>query len=166
MASDIFFEIEGGPKGESTDSKFKEAIEILAVKFGGENPSTIKSGSKGAGGKKCTIHKLLLTKNTDSSSADLFQAMCQGKHWPKATLRLRKPGGGDEPLEYFTLELSTVFLDSIEFEADDNGESHELKEKLHVSFGKIQLSYTPQTESGEGGSPMTGGWNITENAPA
>ncbi len=108
MAVDIFMQIEK-VNGESTDSKFKGAIEVISWSWGLTQSGTTHTGS-GSGAGKVQVHDLTFTKYVDSSSPVLMQKCCDGTAFPKATLTMRKAGAS--PLVYLVIEMKNVLISS------------------------------------------------------
>ena len=109
MAMDMFIKI-GALKGESKDSKHKESIDVLAWSWGASNSGSAHVGG-GAGAGKVHVQDLSFTKYVDKCTPDLLLAACNGKHFPDATLVVRKAGA--KPLEYITIKLTEVLVTSI-----------------------------------------------------
>src|ERR1041384_8656459 len=95
MAMDMFIKI-GELKGESRDKVHKDEIDVLAWSWGVSNSGSAHVGG-GAGAGKCNVQDVSFTKYIDKSSPDLMLACCNGKHFDKATLIVRK--AGETPLE-------------------------------------------------------------------
>src|SRR2546429_9130450 len=106
MAVDMFMKI-GALKGESKDSKHKGEIDVLAWSWGASNSGSAHVGG-GAGAGKVNVQDLSFTKFIDKSSPDLMLACCNGKHFDKATLVVRK--AGEEPLEYLTINMEELMV--------------------------------------------------------
>jgi type VI secretion system secreted protein Hcp len=164
MAFDAFLKIGSGPdvKGESTDDKHKNEIEIASFSFGASNPSTIGSGTGGTGGGKVSISSLNVMKKTDKSSAMLFQACCAGDHYATATLTLRK-AGGKSPLEYLIYTFTEFYVDSVQWSGSAGGGDSTPSESVSFSFASVHVKYVPQKADGTGDSPIEGGWDVTTN---
>ena len=106
---DYFLKIEG-VKGESQDDKHKDEIHVSSFSFGVTNAGT--GGSNlGSGGGRSNIQDMHFTKVTDAASPNLFIACATGKHFPKATVTVRR--AGEKPQEYLTYELTEVYISSI-----------------------------------------------------
>src|SRR3954447_24079512 len=101
MAVDMFIKI-GTLKGEAKDKSHKEEIDVLAWSWGMSNSGSAHVGG-GAGAGKVNVQDLSFTKYIDKSSTDLMLAACNGKHFPSATLVVRK--AGEQPLEYVTITM-------------------------------------------------------------
>ena len=155
MAFDAFLTIDG-VESESTREGFEGQIELLSFHMGASNPSTIGSGGGGGAGK-ATLSSFNCTKVTDKASPGLFQACCQGKHFPKAKVTLHK-AGGDKAVDYLVYEFEKVFVESIDWSGASGGDDRPI-EQLSLAYGKVTVTYTPQTEKGVKGSPVVGSWD-------
>src|SRR5712692_11221584 len=96
MAVDMFIKI-GDIKGESVDHAHKEEIDVLSWSWGLSQQGTMHQGGGGGAGK-VNVQDLSFTKFVDKASPNLYKFCCSGKHYPEATLTMRK--AGDKPLEY------------------------------------------------------------------
>src|SRR5437867_751490 len=90
MAVDMFIKI-GDLKGESRDKTHASEIDVQAWSWGISNSGSAHVGG-GAGAGKCNVQDLSFTKYIDKTSPDLMLACCNGKHFTKATLVVRKAG--------------------------------------------------------------------------
>ena len=109
MAIDLFLKIDG-IKGESTDSKHKDEVELLSFEHSLVNQSKVGSGTTGSGAGKPVFGALNLVARTNLASPTLFQAAATGDHFKKAVLTVRKSGKGQQ--EYHTIELGEVYVSS------------------------------------------------------
>ncbi|HAF13941.1 MAG TPA: type VI secretion system tube protein Hcp, partial [Blastocatellia bacterium] len=78
--TDFFLKLDG-IKGESTDSKHKEELEIESFSWGATNSGSF-SNAPGAGGGtgKVNFQDVHFTKKADKSSADIMFHCASGKH--------------------------------------------------------------------------------------
>jgi type VI secretion system secreted protein Hcp len=155
MAVDMFMKL-GDIKGESTDDKHKDEIDVLAWSWGVSNPGGSHSGGSG----KATVEELSFTKYIDKASPNLMQLCCSGKHFDKALLTVRK--AGDKPLEYIKLDLETVKITKVS--TGGSGGEDRLTENVTLNFAKYKVSYQPQGKDGgpQGGS-IDAGWDVAKN---
>jgi len=157
MAVDMFIKI-GALKGESKDNTHKGEIDILAWSWGMSNSGSAHVGG-GAGSGKVNVQDLSFTKYIDLSSPDLMLACCNGKHFDNAFLTVRK--AGEQPLEYLKIKLTEVLVTSVS--TGGSGGEDRLTENVTLSFAKVNVDYTEQSEKGgEGGKPKMG-WDIAAN---
>jgi len=157
MAVDMFIKI-GALKGESRDSVHKEDIDVLAWSWGMSNSGSAHVGG-GAGAGKCNVQDLSFTKYIDETSPDLMLACCNGKHFDKAKLVVRK--AGENPLEYLIIKLEDLIITSVS--TGGSGGEDRLTENVTLNFARVKVAYKEQTEKGGVGDKPEMGWNIAEN---
>lgn len=157
MAMDMFIKI-GDLEGESRDAKHKNEIDVLAWSWGVSNSGTFHSGGGGGAGK-ANVQDISLTKYLDKSSPDLLLAACNGKHFDKATLIVRK--AGEKPLEYLTITLEEVLITSVS--TGGSGGEDRLTENVSLNFAKVTVAYKEQTSTGTVGATPSMSYDIAEN---
>lgn len=91
MAIDMFLKL-GDIKGESKDSVHAEEIDIHTMQWGMMQSGSMHQGGGGGAGK-VSMQNLNLNKALDKASPNLMMACSSGKHYPEATLTVRKAGG-------------------------------------------------------------------------
>jgi type VI secretion system secreted protein Hcp len=159
MAVDMFIKIDT-IKGEARDAKNKEWIDVLAWSWGVSNSGSAHVGG-GAGAGKCNVQDMSFTKYIDASSTTLQLACCNGKHYDKANLIVRK--AGEKPLDYLKVELTEVLVTSVQ--TGGSGGEDRLTENVTLNFAKVKVEYFAQDEKGVGKAAGEYCWNIAENAP-
>jgi len=157
MAVDMFLKI-GDIKGESLDKVYKDWIDVLAWSWGLSQSGTAHMGP-GAGGGKVSIQDMSFTKFVDRSSANLMLKCCNGKHYPEATLVVRK--SGETPLEYYKVKMTDVMISSIS--TGGSGGEDRVTENVSLNFAKVQVLYTPQKPDGTKDAGVEMVWSIAEN---
>jgi len=160
MAVDMFMKI-GDIKGESTDKKHPNEIDVLAWSWGISNSGTTHQGGGGGAGK-ANVQDLSFTKYTDSSSHALLLASSNGQHYPKANLVVRKAGGKGAPIEYIKIEMEEVLVTSVS--CGGSGGEDRLTENVSLNFAKVKFEYTPQKADGSPDTTKEMVYNIAENA--
>jgi len=154
---DYFLEIDG-VKGESQDDKFKEKIHVNSFSFGVTNTGT--GGSNlGSGGGRSNIQDLHVTKVTDASSPNLFIGCATGKHFPTATLSVRR--AGETPQIYLVYKMTEVYISSHTTSGHEGGGI--AQESLSLNFSKVEMSYTPQDATGASGAKNTKTYDVKAN---
>ena len=157
MAVDMFIKI-GDIKGEARDKTNKEWIDVLAWSWGMSNSGSAHMGG-GAGAGKVNVQDLSFTKYIDASSATLQLACCNGKHYDKANIIVRK--AGESPLDYLKIELTEVMVTSVS--TGGSGGEDRLTENVTLNFAKVKLEYFVQDEKGGGKAAGQYTYNIAEN---
>ena len=157
MAMDMFIKI-GALKGEARDKTHKEEIDVLAWSWGMSNSGSAHVGG-GAGAGKVSVQDLSFTKYLDKTTPDLMLAACNGKHFDKATLVVRK--AGESPLEYLTVTMTDVMITNVS--TGGSGGEDRLTENITLNFAKVTVDYKEQTATGGVGATPSMGWDIAEN---
>jgi type VI secretion system secreted protein Hcp len=146
--ADMFLKVQG-VTGEASDPTHKGEINIVSWSWGMDSPREAITGlAKG----RVVVSELNIVKRVDQSSATLMSFLRNNKVVPLAQLTVRK--AGDEPFEYFKIEMENVKVTSLKAESDDD----ELVEHLSLGFSKVRVTYTPQGKTGGSG----GGANVFE----
>lgn len=157
MAFDMFMQI-GDLKGESRDKTHAGKIDVLAWSWGMSQSGTTHTGGGGGAGK-VNVQDLSFTKYQDKSSPLLMLACCNGKHYPEATLIVRK--AGEKPLEYLIIKMTELIITSVS--TGGSGGEDRLTENVTLNFAKVEVKYTPQDPTGKAGDAVPMTWNIAEN---
>ena len=143
MATDIFAKL-GDIKGESTDSKHKDEIEVLSFSWGLSNtPAGGGSGSGGTAAGKANFQDLSLTHTVDKASPNLMKACATGKSLPEALITQRK--AGKEQHEYLIIKMNDVLVTSV---LNDTPSSQPGTETVTLRFSKVHFEYKPQKADG------------------
>ena len=158
MSLDMFIKIDG-IKGESTDDKHKDEIDVLAWSWGMSQSGTTGTGGGAAG--KVSFKNLTITKRTDRASPSLMLACSNGKHIKEATLTVRKPA--EVPLDFVRLKLSDIIVSSL----DDCtcGDELFITEQVTLNFSKVQFEYFRQKPDGSLEPVPPFKWDIKTNKP-
>lgn len=158
MAYDAFLKLEG-IEGESKVTGHEKEINIYSFSWGVSNPASIGVGGGGGAGK-ATLSSFNVMKATDKASPSLFLACATGKHFPKATVTLRKAGGTQ--LKYLIYDFEDIFIESVQWSGSSGGDDRPT-ESLSFAFGKVEISYQPQNEKGLAeGKPVRATYDITK----
>jgi type VI secretion system secreted protein Hcp len=154
--ADMFLQLDG-IKGESQDTVFQDAIEILSFSWGVQNTGSAQY-QLGSGQGKVQVQDLHLTKRIDKSSPSLLQASVTGKHISSGTLSIRK-AGGDAALVYLTYALTNILVSSV----STGSGGAEVHESVTLNFQQFTASYFVQGEGGTSQGSGEFGWDIAAN---
>jgi len=157
MAADYFLKLDT-ITGESTDKGHTGQIEIDSFSWGAENPTTVGSGTSGAGAGKVKFGTMNFSTAVSKASPALYSAMCTGSHLATGVLSVRKAGGTQ--LDYLTYSMAVIFVTSQQISSGANGA---VIEHYSLAFGKMTESYMPQNADGSLGSAVVNGWDVTVN---
>jgi type VI secretion system secreted protein Hcp len=142
MASDIFAKI-GDIKGESTDARHKNEIDVLSWSWGVSQSGTMAHGSGGGEGK-ASFHDLNVTHHIDKASPLLLKSCATGAHIPEATITVRKAGKGQQ--EYLIFKMSDVLVSSVTMSVV--ADEATTMENVTLQFAKVDFEYKPQKADG------------------
>lgn len=142
MATDIFIKI-GDIKGESTDDKHKDEIDVLSWSWGVTQQGTMAAGGGGGAGK-ASFSDLNFSHFVDKSSPNLMATCATGEHIKEAKLVVRK--AGKTPQEFLLITMTDVLITSIT-PSGSNGEGG-MMESVAMQFSKVDLEYKPQKADG------------------
>lgn len=155
---DYFLEIDG-IKGESTDSKHKDHIDIESWSFSESNAGD--SSARGGGGAgKVHMSDMHFVSRYSKASPMLFLSCATGEHLKKATLTCRKAGGKQE--EYLKVILSDLLVSSYNSGGSAQGDVLPV-DQFSINFAKIEWNYSPQDATGKLGSPVKTGYDVKAN---
>ena len=142
MSFKIFLKI-GNIKGESTDDKHKDEIEVFSWSWGVTNAATVGPGSGSAAGRP-TFNDLNFTHRYDKAAPLLWRACAVGEHFTEATLASTKQTKGAE--DYLIVKMNDVVVTSAS--ASDSSGGGEAMEQVSVKFAKVDVEYKPQKADG------------------
>jgi type VI secretion system secreted protein Hcp len=158
MASDIFAKI-GDIKGETTDDKHKDEIDVLSYSWGVSQTGTLAFGG-GAGAGKAQFNDFQFTTTTSKASPQLFLSCASGQHIKEATITVRK-AGGESKQDYLILKMTDVMISSYNTAGSSQGDRP--TESVSMAFAKVEFTYKPQNADGSLGAPVTAGWDLKAN---
>jgi len=159
MSYDCFIKL-AGVEGESKAAGYENSIEVFSFSFGASNPVS-RTGAGGLGAGKVDISAVNFMKKTDKSTPKLFQACCDGQHFDKCSLTMRKAGG--KQVEFFELALKKVYIESYQVSGSGGGDDTP-SESISMAFESLEVNYWPQDAAGGKGGLIAAGWDITKVA--
>jgi type VI secretion system secreted protein Hcp len=146
MAFDAFLKL-AGIKGESTDSKHKDEIEVLSFSFGIAQKVHGRGGGGGQG--KTTVDDFRLVKSVDTASPDLFDACCSGKHIQEGLITIRHAGDNKEAFDYYKVTFEDVLISSVAPAGNVNDGTP--MENVSLNFASAKIEVRRQDASGQPG---------------
>jgi len=160
MAVDAYLSIEG-IKGESSDEKHKNWIEVFNVTGSVHQPRAASlSTAGGHTNGRAELSNLTFKKLADLSSPILKQHSAMGKTLPKAVFEFMRADGDGKSVCYYKVTLENVMVSGITFDSGDGGT---IKEQVHLAYSKIKWEYVKQSIRGGADGSTLGGWDCAAN---
>jgi type VI secretion system secreted protein Hcp len=154
MAVDMFIKIEG-IKGEATDDKHKDEIDVLSWSWGASQAGTMHVA--GATGGKASFQDLSFTKWVDVSTPKLLKAVSTGEQVKEVVLVVRK-AAGKQQIEYVKIIMKDCLITSVS--GGGSGGEDRLTENVTINFAEYRYEYTSQKPDGSPGGVMPFGYDI------
>ena len=159
-AVDYFMKIDG-IKGESTDDKHKEEIDVLSFSWGATQQGSSSFGGGGGAGK-VVMNDFSFTKKVDKASPALMLACADGSHIKSVEMVARK--AGKEQQEYLKIKLSDVLVSS--FQSGGSQGDVVPVDQISLNFAKVEVEYKPQKADGTLDAAAKAGWDVKANKKA
>lgn len=157
-AVDYFLEIDG-IKGESTDDKHKEWIDLESWSWG-ETQSGSHAAGGGGGAGKVSMQDFHFVMKMNKASPRLMEACATGKHIPKGKLVCRKAGGKQE--DFLTVSFSDLLISSYQTGGSAHGDVLPM-DQISFNFSKIEVEYKVQNKDGSLGAGVKAGYDLKAN---
>lgn len=141
MPTEIFAKI-GDIKGESTDARHPDEIDVVSFSWGVAHAGSTGPGAGGGAGKP-TFQDLLIVHTIDSATPALLLTCATGRHLPEATISHRKAGKNQQ--DYLTVKLSDVTITAV---TQDGTEAEPYTETVSLRFTKVDLLYRARRPDG------------------
>jgi len=146
-------------KGESTDDKHKDWIEVESFDHELSQPTSGASGTGGRAAARADFGSFNIKKAVDKASPDLNLFCAQGKHIAKLELEVCQETG--EKVCYLKYELENAMVQSVRIKG---GGSLRATEEVAFSFDKIAWTYTAVKDDGSAGDKVgPKKWNLELN---
>jgi type VI secretion system secreted protein Hcp len=164
MSFDAFVNF-GDIKGESTDKDHKDWVMMSGYQQSVDRPSAESMrGTTGASGTGVTHSELTITKYVDAASPKLFEACSNGKHFKEVVIDLVRKS--DNPITFVEIKLQDCLISGIAYDGRTMGEPSSPEESIHLTFGKIEFTYTKQKPDGTRAESVTEKWDAKQGQPA
>lgn len=154
---DAFLKLDG-IKGESTDAKHKDEIEIMSMSWGASSSGSMGSGGGGGVGK-AIFSDFSFTKKVDIASPKLALIAARGEHIKTAKVSIRKAGGAAGQVDYQVYDLEKLYVTGISISGGEGGVFYET---LTLSPAKFKWEYKQQGDDGK----LTGNMAVTVDRAA
>ena len=157
MAESWFLKIDG-IQGESLDKVHKGEIDVESWSWGVVNEGSPGSGSGGGSGR-ASFQDFHFVTRISKASPQLFLSCATGVHHKDATLSGRR-GGDKTSGDFLKYKLSDVQVTSVQHAG---GGSDLPIEQFSLSYGRFEITFTPQDPDGSPGSPSSAGFDVKMN---
>ena len=154
---DFFIKFDG-IKGESTDAKHKDEIDVESWSWGETHPGSAGPGGGGAAGK-VAMQDFQFVMRLNRASPPLMRACATGQHIKMATLSARKAGKGEQ--EYLTFKFHDVLVSS--FQTGGSEDAVVPTDSVSFNFAKLEVEYKPQKADGSLGSAIQFRYDLKAN---
>ena len=160
MATVDYFLKFDGIKGESTDAKHKDEIDIESWTWGATSARPAGSAGTGAGAGKVAMQDFHFVMKVNKATPKLFLACASGEHIKNAVLTCRKAGKGQH--EYLTFKFHDVLVSSYQTGGSEGGDLLPV-EQVSFNFAKIEVEYRPQKPDGSLGTGVFFKYDLKSN---
>jgi len=157
-AVDFFLKLDG-IKGESTDAKHKDEIDVESWSWGETHPVAGQGGGGGGAGK-VSVQDFHFSMRQNTASVGLMRACATGEHIKDATLTARK--AGKEQLEYLTFKFYDVLVSAFQTGGSEAAAGAPI-DQASLNFAKVEVDYRPQQPDGTLASPVHFGFDVKQN---
>ncbi len=164
MATNMYVKFSEDIKGEST---FKEHLgkdgwcEITDLGQGFEQKASPSPASQGEmDTSKSTHSEISISKNMDQASLKLMRHCWKGTTLKKVEIHCFRAAPGDQPLNYFQIELEQVIIKEFDFKSS---EGDLITEDLKLVADKATYCYRPMDKKGVPGSPYRAHFDLDNN---
>lgn len=156
MATNLFIKFEDPKgthvvKGECTEKKHTDWIEVMSWSHGFSQPTSPTRSSAGSGTVEKANHSdLSFTKYVDSATDDILKLTFNGNQVALVTLECYR--ADDAPIAYLKVEMEGVIISSVSV----SGGGGDLPvENISLAYSKVTYTYTGQkTADGSIGDPV------------
>lgn len=144
-----------GIDGESTAVGHQGEIDVLSWSWG----VSVDAGRQGSGGGagRPEFGELRVTARISQASPKLLAACATGRHLASAQLSGVRPHTGRRSGDYLQYRLEEVTVSSVDHR---DAEAEVPTEQFALLYGLIEVSYTPQDETGGPGEPVVFSYDL------
>lgn len=148
-----------GVPGDSAEDKHRNWIDVLAFNYSISNPGAGSHAIAGAAAsERPALGDLVIVKPMDKSSPKVYLLTSNGDHIPEAKLEILQ--NGVMVLQY---RLNDVTVTSVEAFGKEEVEGWMPLERVSLSYGKIEWSYTKTNEATSVKETVKAGWDLVAN---
>lgn len=156
MAVDLFLKLDT-IKGESTDSKHTEEIEIDSFSFGQASELGRDTGQRAG---RVSMQDFHFVMSLNKATPQLMLKCAKGEHIAEGLLTMRQVGG--QQIEFLKIKFSDIIISSFQNAASEADIFP--KDQFSLWFGKIEFSYYRQNATGGLDPPVVFLWDRVQGA--
>jgi type VI secretion system Hcp family effector len=157
MAWDAYLHLEG-VQGEATRSGHEGDIPLRSFALGGSLPVISQPGQPLQVTGRAAVSGFNFAKKSDSSSPQLFQAMCNNLKFDSAKVSFYR-GGSDTSVPYIAYEFKDVVLADLSWTGTETGDGIP-EETGTLYFNEIKVVYTHVAPDGTASGTSEAEYNI------
>jgi type VI secretion system secreted protein Hcp len=147
-----------GIAGESTHVAHKGEIDVEAWSVGVSRDAPPGGGGGGGGAGKADFDDFHFVSRLSKASPPLLLACATGSHLKEALLSGVKQSESAKGTEFLKYRLADVQVSSFhQSGAEDDGGP---VDQFSLSYSKIEVTYTPTTETGKAGKSVKVGYDL------
>ena len=159
---DMFIKLDGvkqGPiRGESTDPRHADEIDVIAWSWGMDSPGDAFAQATA----RTSLDQLRIVKRVDSASTALMSALRHNELISKGVLSVRKVSGTN-PLDYLVISVEKARLTQHRVRGGEGADSCVLTEEFALSFQRVRVEYVTQGKTGIGRGTSTFETEVNSN---
>jgi type VI secretion system secreted protein Hcp len=156
MAENMWIKMDGC-KGEATDDKHKDEIDVDSYSWGMMHP--IQPGGTGQSAGESTASQLVVSKTVDKATPNLMKFCMNAKSFPSVVLTCRKRG--ENPIDYLKITMKNAVVASLQ--DSGNGDGSPAQESVSFAFTAVEVEYIPQKEDGTPDGSVKTTWDFAAN---
>ena len=158
MAERWFLKIDG-VAGESTDAAHKGEIDVQSWSWGVTHAGALGGGG-GAGAGKSSFQDFHFVSRISKASPALFLACASGSHIKSATLSGVRGAGKVKGADFLQIRFTDLLVTS---QLLGDSPDAEPVEEVSFNYGKLELTYTPQSPTGALEPSVKAAWDVKAN---
>jgi type VI secretion system secreted protein Hcp len=125
-----------------------------------DNTSSLTSGG-GTTTSRSLPKAFTFTADVSRASPELFAHCANGSHIKEGTLTLRANRRGAQQAAFYTIKLTDIIVSSFNQAGSAGGDAP--MDEFSLTFARVQVAYTQQSESGSPTTPVASGWDFRQN---
>ena len=145
-----------GIEGDISAQGHEQWIQLSSLNFATKRSLCIEPGRiTDREATRPSVSEIEITKKMDKASPQLFSESCVGKAKPEIKIDICQTGSSLIPYMQYTLRNVIVSA----YRVDAENEFYPT-EKLHLSFDRLEMRYTPFDEQNQAQSPIPAAYDL------